>query len=274
MPARRLGRDGPEIVKRSEKRGPGTSKPPLELVTGSFPGRPAFDTAVTRAFLRRASDGAVGHRLRLYRPDAIVAFGVRDAAEEGFGEAVAAARRQGFASVLRLAGGRAAVFHEDTIAFARTIPDEDPPARTIARFQETAAIFASALASLGVDARIGEVAGEYCPGAYSVNARGSKKLIGIGQRLVPRAAHVGGVIVAAGSDRVRNVLVPVYDALGLGWEPSTAGSVAEESDVGPEGLMSAVVEAFAERFDIAEAGFDDETLALAQRLEPDHAVAG
>ena len=53
----------------------------------------------------------------------------------------------------------------------------------------------TALCSLGVDARIGEVAGEYCPGKYSVNARGATKIMGVGQRLARHAAHVGGVIV-------------------------------------------------------------------------------
>ena len=56
---------------------------------------------------------------------------------------------------------------------------------------------------LGVDARVGEIPGEYCPGAYSVNARGVKKLMGVGQRLVPSAAHVGGVVVVNGANRVQ-----------------------------------------------------------------------
>ena len=30
----------------------------------------------------------------------------------------------------------------------------------------------------------GEVAGEYCPGQHSVNARGERKLMGVGQRLI------------------------------------------------------------------------------------------
>ena len=48
------------------------------------------------------------------------------------------------------------------------------------------------------------------------------KLAGIGQRLIKSGAHVGCVIVAGGSDELRAVLTPVYEALGLGWEPATA----------------------------------------------------
>ena len=69
---------------------------------------------------------------------------------------------------------------------------------------------------------------EYCPGDYSVNARGQTKLAGIGQRLIKGAWHIGGVIVVDEGERVRDVLVPVYEALGLDWDPATAGAVADE----------------------------------------------
>ena len=38
--------------------------------------------------------------------------------------------------------------------------------------------------------------------------------MGVGQRLVRGAAHVGGVVVVDQGDRIRDVLLPVYDALG------------------------------------------------------------
>src|SRR5207244_3727585 len=77
-------------------------------------------------------------------------------------------------------------------------------------------------------ARGGEGPGEYCPGEHSVNARGQVKVMGVGQRLVATAAHVGGVIVVSGAERIRQVLVPVYEALGLTWDPSTVGALADE----------------------------------------------
>ena len=117
-----------------------------------------------------------------------------------------AARAAGFAAVERLAGGRAAVFHHGTIAIARAYSDPQPPKRTYARFEETAEMIAAALRGLGVDARVGEVPGEYCPGAYSVNARGATKLSGIGQRMIRGGAHMGGVVVASAGGRVARVL--------------------------------------------------------------------
>ena len=70
--------------------------------------------------------------------------------------------------------------------------------------------------------------GEYCPGTYSVNARGRTKLMGVGQRLVARAAHVGGVVVVGESRRIRDILIPVYEALRLTLDPATVGSLADE----------------------------------------------
>lgn len=173
----------------------------------------------------------------------------------------------------RLAGGRAAVFHDGTLAFSWAIPDPSPREGIRARFDMVAEIFVEALRSVGVDARVGEVPGEYCPGEHSVNARGRVKLVGVGQRVVARAAHAGGVAVVSGSGRIREVLVPVYSALGLGWDPATAGSVEEEvPGVGWEEVVRAVIDRFAARFDLEEASLPGEVLDRARDLVPRHAL--
>jgi octanoyl-[GcvH]:protein N-octanoyltransferase len=201
----------------------------------------------------------------------MVAFGKQDAVSAGYADAVRAARAGGFEAVERLAGGRAAVFHEDTIAFAWATRAREPRRAITERFEHTAAIFAGALGRLGVDARVGEVPREYCPGGYSVNARGRVKLMGVGQRLIAGGAHVGGVVVVRDAGRVRDILLPVYAALGLDWDPATAGSVADEvPGVDWEGAAGAVVAELAERYELVEATLDEETLALARRLEPEH----
>ena len=243
----------------------------LQILRRSLPGRPALDTALSRALLERASVGDMSETLRIWRPDAIVTFGRLDAVSEGYREAIAAARAQGFAAVERLEGGRAAVFHERTVAFAHTLPDARPGEGTHARFEATAALMAGALARLGVNARVGEVPGEYCPGAYSVNARGALKLMGVGQRVVAGAAHVGGVVVVADAERVRSVLTPVYEALGLGWDPSTTGAVDDEvRGVTYEDVEQAILAEYAERFELREVGIDDDTAVLAAELEGEH----
>lgn len=203
----------------------------MQLLDFGFAGRAAFDAAYSRALLDLVARGAAPETFRLYQPDDVLAFSSVDAASAGFAEAVAAARAAGFEPALRLAGGRAAVFHRETLAFAWTIPAPESRDGIQARFEQISEIVAAALRRLGVDARIGEVPGEYCPGEYSVNARGARKLMGVGQRVIRGAAHVGGVIVVRDTDRVRKALGPVYDAMQVEWDPATAGSVEDELGV-------------------------------------------
>ncbi len=245
--------------------------PTLRLSRDSFAGRPALDTALSRALLERASAGELAETLRIWRPDTIVTFGRLDAVAAGYHEALDAAHREGFAAVERLEGGRAAVFHEQTVAFAHTVPDPHPMENTHARFEATAELMAAALARLGVDARVGEVPREYCPGAYSVNAGGRRKLVGVGQRVIARAAHVGGVIIVAQSERVRAVLEPVYRALGLDWDPATAGAVDDElGDVTYEQVEAAILAEYAHRYELVETPLDEDSVALAAALEGEY----
>jgi octanoyl-[GcvH]:protein N-octanoyltransferase len=248
----------------------------LDLVRDSFSDRPVLGAAVSRAVLQRVAAGELPPTLRLHRTTRILAFGRHDAASRGFEDAVRAARATGFEPIVRLAGGRAAVYHEGTIAMSRAIPDPRPAARTHARFEELAGLIATALRTLGVDARVGEVPGEYCPGAWSVNARGRSKLVGIGQRIIAGGAHLGVVIVVRESDLVREALVPVYDALGLEWDPGTAGSV--EDELGTADLASVedaiLSELAAAGHELVDAKLDPHTLALAKQVTEAHRPGG
>jgi octanoyl-[GcvH]:protein N-octanoyltransferase len=221
--------------------------------------------------LQRVGSGELPETIRLARPEPMVAFGKQDAVAPGYAQAVRAARERGFEPVLRLAGGRAAVFHEGTIGLAHAVPEDQPRAHIRARFEATAGVVRAALAALGVDARVGEVAGEYCPGTYSVNARGASKLAGIGQRLIAGAAHVGVVVVVSDAARVRGVLAPVYAALGLEWDPSTTGEVAAEAPgSGWEQLRDALLAEYARDHELVPAGVDERTLELALELVAEH----
>jgi lipoate-protein ligase A len=243
----------------------------IQLARNPFPGRPAYDTAVSNALLRRAAEGSEGETLRLYRPDAIVAFGKKDVRSPSGPEAVRSARNEGFEAIQRLAGGRAAVFHESTLAFAWAIPDREPRARITERFKELADLMVNVFRALGVDARIGAVPGEYCPGPHSVNARGKRKLMGVGQRVISRAAHVGGVVVVARSQCIQRVLTPVYAALGLAWQPETAGSLQDEvGAVTLSEVEEAILEAFATRYELTDGELSASTLTLAEKLKVEH----
>ena len=241
----------------------------LRLIRHSFPDQPELSTAVSRTILRRVAAGELPPTIRFHRPGNEVAFGRQDVASPGYEAAAEAARAAGFAAVERLAGGRAAVFHQGTIAIARAYRDPQPPKRTYARFEEMADLIAEALRGLGVDARVGEVPGEYCPGAYSINARGRTKLAGIGQRMIRGGAHMGGVVVASGGREVARVLEPVYRALELDWDPATSGSVADELDreVDVGEVEEALIAELAKRYELVDAELDEETVAMAASPE-------
>lgn len=246
---------------------------PLAVSRESFASSAALSTAIARAVLMRVAAGELPSTFRLHRPGRILAFSKQDAASAGFARAVQAARDAGFEAVIRLAGGRAAVYHEETLALSWAVADSRPSARTEARFREVAELLREALGGLGVDAHVGEVPGEYCPGAWSVNARRATKLAGTGQRLMAGAAHRGAVIVVGGSDLARDALVPTYEALGLDWEPATAGSISDEvGRVSTEQVAGAILARLGERYELKDTRIDAETLVLAERLESDHAV--
>jgi octanoyl-[GcvH]:protein N-octanoyltransferase len=247
----------------------------LRLVVETEVSDPALDSAVSRALLMRVAAGELPETLRISRPGPAVAFGKRDVVGDGYADAVAAARAHGFEPIERLAGGRAAVFHEQTLHLGHAVPDGDPRTGITRRFETTAALLARAFRRLSIDAHVGEIAGEYCPGAHSVNARGAVKLMGVAQRVVKHGAHLGVVIVVADAERVRAVLSPVYAALGLDWDPETTGSLAgERPGLTWEATRAAIEAEYAELYSLQRVELDADTLDLARSLAPEHRPLG
>lgn len=243
----------------------------IRLITDRFE-PPSLDTAVSSAILQRVASGDEPPTLRLWSPQRSVAFGRQDRVRPGYPAAVKSVAALGFAPVERLAGGRAAVFHEGTIAFSWAMPESRVRETIGDRFRTMAGLVVDALASLGCDARIGEVPGEYCPGEWSVNLGGSHKVMGVGQRLIRGAAHIGGVVVVNDPESVNRPLIPTYRLLDYEWRPEATGSV----DLAVPGIdvsrvTAAMLDAFTAGGFATEHGvLDDECLALAARLAPDH----
>ena len=215
----------------------------IQFITDAGIDEPGLDTGISHAIVRAVGDGRLGETFRIHRTSRIVAFGRHDRVSPGYREAVALARDQGYLPIERLAGGRAAVFHEDTLAFSWAIPSEQPRAEITERFVSVSQLLAGAFGDLGMPAAVGKLEGEYCPGAYSVHV-GTGKVMGVGQRLVRGAAHVGGVIVVDGGRRIPHVLSPIYRALGLSWDPRTSGDLADHL---PGVTMDAVAHAVRSR---------------------------
>lgn len=247
------------------------SRPDVELVEGSAGGEPALDVALPHAVLDLLAAGRRPPWLRCYRPGATVAFGRRDAFLPGFATAAAAARGRGFTPVIRGAGGRAAAYDEGSLIFDEVMPADGSQIRE--RFAADADQHARALRGLGVDARVGEVPGEYCPGEFSVNARGSVKLIGAAERIVRGAWLHSSVVVVEGAARLRAVLEEVYGALGLEWDPATVGAVAEEAPgVEIEDVRGALLAQYEARYALTPASLGQPDLARARELLAGHRV--
>jgi octanoyl-[GcvH]:protein N-octanoyltransferase len=139
------------------------------------------------------------------------------------------------------------------------------------RFASFSATLAEALRVLGVDARVGAVDGEYCPGEFSVNAGGRVKLAGVAQRLKRRAWMVGAELVVEDAAPVRDVLTDVYAALELPLDPATAAAV---EDVAPGVTVDDVERAVVEAFGVSGLlPLTPELRAAAEALAPRHAVS-
>ena len=257
----------------------------VQVLTTAFPDDPYLETATSAALMRQVARAEIPPAIRLNRMAPILAFGKLDRLRPGYRRAVAIAREAGYVPVERIAGGRAAVFHEGTISFSHAIRaggGSGSYAGTHERFAAMAATIAAAGSALGVDARVGEVPGEYCPGEFSVNSGGRIKLAGIGQRVIVGGAHVGAVIVVRGAGRINEVLEPVYAALDLEFEPDATGSLAAalgESDqpipLGmPDRLTESTVAALraelAKTYELRDAELAESTLRLAEQSKAEY----
>ena len=243
----------------------------MYLLRDSFPESPALDVAVSHALLTRVARGEVEPAVRLYRPAPTLAFGRLDALRPGFAEAGEAARDAGFEPIVRLAGGHAAAYHEQSLIYEEIVTQRDVTAGLHDRFRDAADLLAGALAGLGVETQVGEIPGEYCPGAYTVSAADRLKLVGSAQRAVRGAALLSAFILVGDGDRLRAVLFDVYRALEIAWRPDTAGAL---EDVAPgvtlPAVEAAVLAARGEDAELIEGTVDAETLALARTLEQRH----
>jgi octanoyl-[GcvH]:protein N-octanoyltransferase len=183
------------------------------------------DMDLVRNALRDLKDGGAGF-LRLYRPRPTAAFSPCDMTLEHYALAADAMKAKGFEPVERRAGGQLAVYDGNALVVDLVAPHADPRAHVIERFRLFSTALASTLSSLGVDARVGGIDGEYCRGDYSVNSEGRIKLAGVAQRIGRRGYHLGAVISVMPSARAGAAVNLAYRILGLHFNPATFGAVA------------------------------------------------
>ncbi len=193
---------------------------------------------------------SLGRIVRIYRPAPTVAFSGLEQRLPGFADAVGQALVFGFEPVVRPAGGRMVAIDEGWVVIDIITPE---PYLSVAHrdvYQEFGATFVSLLRDLGVDAAMGAVEGEYCPGDYSVNARGAVKLVGTAQRVRRGARLFSACIPFSISFNVATLFERINASLALDWNPQTLGSIDQEAPgLSIEDLEAALINTFAPQVD-------------------------
>lgn len=241
------------------------------LVIGGGVDDAAVELAVGHALVRRVSAGEVNEALRVYRPASpAVVFGRRDTRLPGFGAAALAARAAGFEPLVRAVGGRPVAYTTEALVVDHVKHEQLAPDGLETRFKEYGLLYADVLHALGIDARVGAVPGEYCPGAHSINARGVVKLVGTGQRVVRNGWLFSALVVVGDDARLRSVLTDVYRHLELPFDPASVGSLSTEvPGLTVDTVQRQLLDAYGAPTPTA---VDDATLELAVSLAADHRV--
>ena len=202
---------------------------PIRLLVDTRSGPPQHDMDWTTSTLAELRQPGAAGVLRIHRPRPTAAFSRRDSLQAGFPAAADSARAHGFEPVVRPAGGRLAAYHRGSVVLDLVARHPEPRRHYRERFHAFGGCLAEALTGLGVDARLGPVPGEYCPGEFSINATGATKLAGTAQRLAAHGYLFSAVLLVRDPEPVREVLRDAYPLLGLDWRPPTVGCVAEHS---------------------------------------------
>jgi octanoyl-[GcvH]:protein N-octanoyltransferase len=181
--------------------------------------------AVSHALLNRSSQDGIGS-LRLWRPvSPALSVGRLDARHPRLAEVLELARAAGVAPVRRLAGGHAATLDSGSLCLGWAQPHPRLE-ESGARYELIAEAIVEALGALGVESSLGESAGEWCPGAWSVQGP-SGKLAGLAQRVVSGGAWCEALIVIEAATGFRVLARRVHQVLGLEWSDSAQGELAE-----------------------------------------------
>lgn len=205
-----------------------------------------------------AGAASTGPMIRIYRPQPTVAFGQRDSRLPGFEAAQQACRDLGFTPVIRRAGGRAAAYHRGSLVIDHIEPDADPIRQSQARFWSFGELFAAALGAVGIEARVGPIPAEYCFGEHSVHGISPTqrdvriKLIGTAQRQIATGWLFSSSIIIEDGAPIRRVLLEAYAAMGLEWDPLTAGAAEDLNPaVTVETVEQAVLDAYAQHWSLS-----------------------
>lgn len=170
-----------------------------------------------------------GAEINISVPHPTAAFSRLDSLRPGYPEAREALAARGFEPIIRPVGGHLAVYGQGDLVVHVWGPHPSARLHLRQRFVLLGQALAGGLRTLGIDARIGPVPGEYCTGEFSVNDSGRVKLAGTGQRLTRQGYLVSAVVMVEDTGQVRPALEEAYAHLGLELVPESVGCVADSA---------------------------------------------
>ncbi|MEV6235386.1 hypothetical protein [Lentzea sp. NPDC051838] len=224
----------------------------------------AVTDLVIPALLLRAPTAEWSELVHIYVPQSpTVAFSGRDLRSPGITKATEIAQAAGFETVVRSPGGRMVAYDSGAVVI-------DHLDRTTGIRHAGSATFAANAESHArvlrrhVDARVGEVDGEYCPGEYSINVGGVAKVVGSAQRVTSTGSLFSTVVQVDVSDAVRAVIADVSDALGYELRRSSIAGLADYApELSADEVAAAFQQDYRERLGLADGQVPTEVVAHA-----------
>jgi lipoate-protein ligase A len=236
------------------------------------PSDAALDVAISHALLRAAAEDG-SEAVRVWMPPPALSFGRLDLLLPGAEHAVAVALGEGLHPVRRLAGGRAAAIGHGTVCLGWACRSPEM-AGMQDRYEAMSEVIVQALSLVGVRAGVGELPGEWCPGAWSVVA-GEVKVGGLAQRVIRGGAWAEAVIVVSDAARLGAALDRVQEALGVPWNPATFAGLADvRAEVTVEDARRALITAARSGRPLDHVPLSPELWSRAETLRDGHDLGG
>ena len=251
----------------------------VELLTPGKFENPATAYGYQRMVFEQVASGSRPATISITPSARHVGVTRRDTLRPGFDKAVRAANEEGYPVMVRGSGGGATAADTGTFGFSIVRPAEEAERRQDIRdrYDEAAALVLGAFSRLGLEAEVGEVREEFCPGDHSIRVGGwesGMKVVGIAQRLTRRATSVGGIVLVHGEEELSRVLEKVYRAMKLPFRPGSVGSLHGAGvEVGVEEVVAAFAAEAVSRYGAEPATVDRKTMEAARDSGGQHLVS-
>ena len=243
----------------------------MEIAVAEHLENPEDGFGLQQAVLEEVASGERGPTALMWTSSRYVGVTRPETRLPGFEKAIRAATDLGFPVLVRSSGGGAVAANEGSISFSLTFPVEDLRQGLYERYAEGVELIAAALRRTGVEAEVGAVEGEFCPGAHSVRSGGpwGVKHAGLAQRVTRRAARLEALIMVSETGELVPLLQRFYDALDLPFRSESVGDLPADVPRVIEALWAEV----RERYGGEERSLDKSLLEKARSLGDEWRIA-